>query len=80
MAKANDDVQKMDDKELMKEWTSLGKQVVKDRERLTAFSHEHQKRTRLAQLNLTPGDIDLLQSMDPAAIESAESVMTGEDN
>lgn len=81
MAKAkSDNLADMSDKQLMSEWTKLGEQVEKDRARLREFSQEHQRRERLKQLNLEPGDIELLQSMSPEAIETAEAVMTGEEN
>ena len=64
----------MSDKELMKEWTALGKEVQASKKRLTEFSQEHQKRNRFAQLNLEPGDLALLQGMDADGIESDERV------
>lgn len=74
MAVKNDDILGMTDAQLMKEWTSLGKKVETDRARLSAFSEEHQARTRLAQLNLEPGDLALIQSTTPEYIESQEKV------
>jgi hypothetical protein len=67
-------LENMDDDELMAEWSKLGERVEADRARLREFSQEHQKRVRLQQLNLTPGDLELLQGADPAGIESDEKV------
>jgi len=64
----------MSDKELMREWTDFGKKVQKDKDRLREFSKEHQKRERLAQLKLTPGDLELLQGVTLEGIESSEGV------
>lgn len=71
---AKKSVQNMDDEEFMKEWTALGDRVQSDRERLKEFSAEHQKRVRLAQLNLSRGDLELLQTVTPDMIESEEKV------
>lgn len=65
-------LENMSDDELMEAWTALGEKVQSDRDRLREFSAEHQKRERLKQLNLTPGDLELLQGVDPAGIESEE--------
>jgi hypothetical protein len=67
-------LENMSDDELMEAWTSLGEKVEADKERLREFSQEHQKRVRLEQLNLTPGDLELLQGMNPDGIESDEKV------
>jgi hypothetical protein len=76
----NSDIAEMTDKQLMKEWTALSKTVTEQRERLRAFSQEHQKRERIKQLNLSPGDLELLQGVTPESIASEESVMSGRDN
>lgn len=67
-------IENMSNEELMDEWTKLGQKVQADRDRLKEFSAEHQKRTRLEQLNLTPGDLELLQGVSPTGIESEEKV------
>lgn len=64
----------LSDDDLMREWTALGDQVEKGRALLRLFSQEHQRRSRLAQLNLEPGDLELLQSVSAQGIESAEQV------
>ena len=67
----------LSDEELMDQWTSFGEAVAEGRRRLREFSAEHQKRVRTQQLRdmgLTQADLDLLQSVDPAPIESAEAV------
>jgi hypothetical protein len=79
MAKSkHEDIGKMSDDDLMKEWTALGKEVQAGKERLAAFSQEHQRREREAQLrnavgDLSPEDLALLQSMEPVGVESEES-------
>ena len=67
-------LENMEDDELMTEWTKLGEKVEADRARLREFSQEHQKRERLRQLNLTPGDLELLQGVTAEGIESEEKV------
>lgn len=67
-------LENMNDEEFMDAWTALGERVQADRERLKEFSQEHQKRERLKQLNLTPGDLELLQGVSPEGIESEEQV------
>lgn len=70
----------LDDDALMEEWTALGERVQRDRERLLAFSKEHQRRVRKEQLLRALGpvseeDAALMQSIVAAGIESEESVM-----
>ena len=70
-------IKKLDDDDFMDAWTEFGDKVRSDRERLLAFSREHQHRVRLEQLKnmgLTPADLELLQSLEPEAIESDEAV------
>jgi hypothetical protein len=67
-------LENMDDDELMTEWTKLGEKVEADKARLREFSAEHQKRVRLEQLNLAPGDLELLQGVSAEGIESEEKV------
>lgn len=67
-------LENMSDDELMEAWTSLGEKVEADKQRLREFSQEYQKRCRLEQLNLTPGDLELLQGVTPEGIESEEQV------
>ncbi len=67
-------LENMEDDEFMEAWTSLGERVQKDKERLREFSQEHQKRERLKQLHLEPGDLELLQGVSPVGIESEEKV------
>lgn len=74
----------LNDDDLMAEWTALGERVQSDRERLLAFSKEHQKRVRKAQLlrtmgAVTPEDAELMQEIVAAGIESEEAVMTNPD-
>jgi hypothetical protein len=64
----------LDDDALMKEWEEVGERAQRDRELLKMYSKEHQKRTRLAQLNLEPGDAALLQEAAARGIESQEKV------
>ena len=69
---AQNKLENMSDEELMESWTTLGEKVESDRARLREFSQEHQKRERLKQLNLTPGDLELLQGVSAEGIESEE--------
>ena len=64
----------MDDETFMAEWTEFGAKVAEDRESLKAYSAEHQKRERLKALNITPADLELLQSVTPDQIVSSEEV------
>jgi hypothetical protein len=64
----------LSDDDLMREWTAVGEQVERGKVLLRLFSQEHQKRSRLAQLNLEPGDAELLQSAAARGIESEEKV------
>lgn len=64
------------DDELMDQWTALGKEVEEGKAKLREFSQEHQKRTRFAQLNLQPGDLELVQEMAAEGIVSEEKVNT----
>jgi hypothetical protein len=70
-------LENMSDDELMEAWTSLGEKVEADKVKLREYSQEHQRRTRLQQLNLTPGDLEMLQGMSPEGIESEEAVNNG---
>lgn len=74
----------LDDDALMEEWTALGTRVQEDRERLLAFSKEHQKRVRKEQMlrvlgGTSPEDAELLQEIIAAGIESEEAVMSGDE-
>jgi len=71
---ASKKIENMNDDEFMEAWTTLGTKVEADRESLREFSREHQKRTRLAQLNLSPGDLELLQGVSTEGIKSEEKV------
>lgn len=62
------------DDEFMDQWTALGKEVEAGKEKLREFSQDHQRRVRLEQLNLTPGDIALVQKMAAEGILSEEKV------
>jgi hypothetical protein len=64
----------LDDEAFMKEWQEVADRSLRDRELLSLYSKEHQKRERLAQLNLEPGDAELLQSAAARGIESEEKV------
>lgn len=64
------------DEEFMQEWTVVAERAAKDRDLLKMYSAEHQIRTRLAQLNLEPGDAALLQRAAAQGIESEEKVNT----
>lgn len=85
MAKSNEGIAEMSDEQLMEEWTALGDDAAFVKERLSAFSAEHQDRTRRAQVASMLGvegmDQDgldnlvrLVQSMEPTGVESDESV------
>lgn len=74
MANKVKDVAEMSDQELMDAWTQLGADVEAGKARLREFSHEHQKRTRLAQLGVSAADLALLQETSPEYIESQEKV------
>lgn len=67
-------IENMNDEELMSAWTALGEKVEENKKRLREFSQEHQKRERIKQLNLEPGDLALLQGVSPEGIESQEKV------
>lgn len=76
------DLADMSDEQLMDEWTALAGQVQSDRERLVAFSHEHQRRNRKAQLaavasDMTDEDLALLQEAMAEGVESEEDVHNG---
>lgn len=73
-------LENMEDKEFMDAWTSLGKKVQEDKEKLKEFSQEHQRRVRVQQLRdmgLTQADLELLQEAGPEGIESEEDVDNG---
>ena len=79
MAKQLDDLTQLSDDELMEKWTELGNEAQWLRERLTAYSHEHQRREREAQLlravgELSAEDLALLQGMEPTGVESEAEV------
>ena len=70
-------VKTLDEDTFMEVWTEFGDKVAKDREKLLAFSKEHQHRVRIEQLKtmgLTPSDLELLQTLEPEGIESQEAV------
>lgn len=67
-------LQSLTDEELMREWTAVAERAAKDKELLTMYSHEHQKRTRFAALNLSQSDLELLQEAAARGIESEEQV------
>ena len=64
----------LSDEEFMRRWDVEGKRAQELKRTLTAFSQEHQRRNRLAQLHLEPGDLALLQSSTPDGIKSEEQV------
>lgn len=79
---ANDDIASMTDDELMEAWTKLGSEAQALKERLSAFSVEHQARSYQRQVaqqfgDLTPEQkeaaIRAIQSA-PSPIESEEAV------
>lgn len=75
----NSDIAEMSDDDLLDEWTALGTKVTEMRERLEAFSQEHQNRVRKDQLRrqltgLSESDVALLQEMRAEGVESQEVV------
>lgn len=74
----NSDIAQMSDEQLMEEWTSYGAQFAKAKERLDAFSAEHQRRSRKADLqrlaDLSDEDMALLQEVRAEGVETAEAV------
>ena len=79
MTKQVEDLTQLSDDELMEKWTAVGEDAQALRERLTAFSHEHQRREREAQLRaavggLSEADLALLQGMTPDGVESQAEV------
>lgn len=80
--KAEEDLSVLSDDELMERWTDLGSEAMAIKDRLSAFSKEHQRREREAQLrkavgDLSPEDLELLQTMEPTGVESEEQVQNG---
>lgn len=81
---SNHDIEAMTDEELMDSWTQLGLEHQASRERIEAFSAEHQKRERKKQLKAMAGDVSeqdlaLLQEVHAEGIASEEAVLTGDD-
>ena len=82
MSAENSDIVQMSNDELMEEWTRLGEQVTAGRERLKAFSKEHQARTRREQVQNLLGAVseadkkELVEAINaiPAGIESEENL------
>jgi hypothetical protein len=79
MAKTEIDLRALTDEEFMDKWTTLGQRVEEDRQALRAFSQEHQRRNREAELrnrlrDMTPEDLALIQGMGPVGIESQAEV------
>lgn len=77
-----DHVAGLDDETLMEEWTEFGESVREVRPKLQAFSREHQRRERKAEMvrrlgPMTEEDLALLQEIGPVGIESEESVNGG---
>ena len=75
------DLTTLSDEDLLTEWSAVGEQVTVLRERLTAFSHEHQRRTAQKALASQLGDSmsqeqadSLRQYLDTVQIDSGESV------
>lgn len=73
------DIREMSDDDLMNEWTGLSQQVEAGKERCRAFSAEHQRRTRKAQLERQMGgvseeDMALLQEIKAEGIPTEEAV------
>lgn len=73
------DLKTLTDEDFMAQWTVLGDEVQAYKDRLSQFSQEHQRRERERQLrnavgDLSPEDLALLQTMEPAGIESEEAV------
>lgn len=82
MTKQVEDLTQLSDDELMEKWTAVGNDASALRDRLSAFSKEHQRREREAQLrkavgDLSPEDLELLQTMEPTGVESEEQVQNG---
>lgn len=71
---ADKKIQELSEKEFMKQWTELGKQVQESKKKLAEYSQEHQRRVRFEQLGLTASDLELLQGTSPVGIESEEKV------
>lgn len=74
-----DDLSALSDEDLMNQWTEEAEANAASRELLTAYSKEHQRRNRAAQLQAALGDLSdedkaLIQSMEPVGIESQEQV------
>lgn len=91
MVDTNSDISAMSDDELMEAWTRTGDDAAQLKERLTAFSHEHQRRTQKADVQrllgiagMTPEELDqmksLVQAMEPVGTESQELVGEQNDN
>lgn len=81
MAKTEVDLRSLDDDEFMEKWTVLGQRVEEDRAALRAFSQEHQRRNREAELknrlrDMSPEDLALLQGIAAEGIESEATVGT----
>ena len=80
---SNTDIEAMTDEELMDSWTQEGAEAQVLRDRLEAYSAEHQKRERKKQLKASMGDVSeqdlaLLQEVRAEGIASEEAVQTGE--
>lgn len=77
------DVAGLSDEELMEQWTDLGAQAERIKDRLREFSAEHQRRVRKEQLkrqmDYTEDDLALLQEVVAEGVESQEAVMTEEE-
>lgn len=77
-AEDNSDIVEMSNETLMEEWTALGAEVTAGRERLLAFSKEHQKRVRQEQVQNLVGAVseedkqNLIAAIDaiPVGVES----------
>jgi regulator of replication initiation timing len=78
----NSDILEMSNEDLMTEWTSLGDEAQAIRERLKAFSAEHQRRVEAERIQRVLGDMTPEQKeaakhaidVAPEPIESEESV------
>lgn len=74
------DLGSLSDDDLMSEWSALGERVQSDRERLKAFSAEHQRRTTQAHLADVLGPLSdadrraLAQYAEASGAESQEGV------
>jgi hypothetical protein len=73
------DLAAMSDDDLMTAWTEEGARVEEGKARLSAFSAEHQRRTRKEQLARTVGavseeDLALLQDLRAEGVQSEEAV------